>query len=133
MTRRLISSGSALERTAGYSRAVVDGDLVFVAGCTGLDYATNTLAEDAEAQTRQAFRNIEWALQQARCSLSQVVRATYYVTDRADVPAILKVCGEHFRDIRPASTLLVCGLVRPEMKIEIEVTARIPSTDEDRN
>lgn len=128
MTRRLISSGSSLERTAGYSRAVVDGDLVFVSGCTGLDYATGTLADGAEAQTRQTFRNIEWALGQAGCTLKDVVRATYYVTDRADVPEILTVCGEHFRDIRPASTLLVCGLVRPEMKVEIEVTARLPST-----
>lgn len=128
MTRRLISSGSSLERTAGYSRAVVDGDLVFVSGCTGLDYSTDTLAEGAEAQTRQTFRNIEWALGEAGCTLQDVVRATYYVTDRADVPDILKVCGEHFRDIRPASTLLVCGLVRPEMKVEIEVTARLPST-----
>ena len=128
MTRRLISSGSSLERTAGYSRAVVDGDLVFVSGCTGLDYATDTLADGAEAQTRQTFRNIEWALGEAGCTLKDVVRATYYVTDRADVPEILKVCGEHFRDIRPASTLLVCGLVRPEMKVEIEVTARLPST-----
>lgn len=126
MTRRLISSGSSLERTAGYSRAVVDGDLVFVSGCTGLDYATDTLAEGAEAQTRQTFRNIEWALGEAGCTLKDVVRATYYVTDRADVPEILKVCGEHFRDIRPASTLLICGLVRPEMKVEIEVTARLP-------
>lgn len=126
MTRRLISSGSSLERTAGYSRAVVDGDLVFVSGCTGLDYATDTLADGAEAQTRQTFRNIEWALGEAGCTLKDVVRATYYVTDRADVPEILKVCGEHFRDIRPASTLLVCGLVRPEMKVEIEVTARLP-------
>lgn len=126
MTRRLISSGSSLERTAGYSRAVVDGDLVFVSGCTGLDYATDTLADGAEAQTRQTFRNIEWALGEAGCTLKDVVRATYYVADRADVPNILKVYGEHFRDIRPASTLLICGLVRPEMKVEIEVTARLP-------
>ncbi len=128
MARRLISSGSALERTAGYSRAVVDGDLVFVAGCTGLDYSNDSLAESAEAQTRQTFVNIEWALEKAGCTLADVVRSTLYVCDRADVPDILKVCGEKFGDIRPASTLLICGLVRPEMKIEIEVTARLPST-----
>jgi enamine deaminase RidA (YjgF/YER057c/UK114 family) len=127
MTRRLISSGSALEAKIGYSRAVVDGDLVFVSGCTGLDYATDTLAAGTAEQTRQTFRNITWALEQAGCSLKDVVRATLLVTDRADVPEILDVVGEHFREIRPASTLMICGLVRPEMKIEIEVTARIPS------
>lgn len=126
MPRKLISTGSALEKTAGYSRAVVDGGFVFVAGCTGLDYSNDTLAEGAEDQTRQTFRNIEWALGEAGCTLKDVVRATYYVLDRADVPAILKVCGEKFGDIRPASTLLICGLVRPEMKIEIEVTAKLP-------
>jgi enamine deaminase RidA (YjgF/YER057c/UK114 family) len=126
MTRRLISSGSVLEAKVGYSRAVVDGDLVFVSGCTGLDYATDTLAEGASEQTRQTFVNIQWALEQAGCTLKDVVRATLLVTDRADVPEILEVVGAHFRDIRPASTLMICGLVRPEMKIEIEVTARLP-------
>jgi enamine deaminase RidA (YjgF/YER057c/UK114 family) len=116
MTRRLISSGSALETKVGYSRAVVDGDLVFVSGCTGLDYSNDTLAESAAEQTRQTFVNIQWALEQAGCSLK----------DRGDVPEILAVIGEHFGDIRPASTLMICGLVRPEMKIEIEVTARLP-------
>ncbi len=129
MTRRLISTGSSLERTAGYSRAVIDGGFVFVSGCTGLDYANDTLAEGAEAQTRQTFRNIEWALGKAGCTLADVVRSTLMVTDRTDVPQILKVVGEHFRDIRPASTLIVCGLVRPEMKIEIEVTAKLPNAE----
>jgi enamine deaminase RidA (YjgF/YER057c/UK114 family) len=100
---------------------------VFVSGCTGLDYATDSLAESAAEQTRQTFRNILWALEQAGCTLKDVVRATFMVTDRADVPEILAVIGEHFHGIRPASTLLICGLVRPEMKIEIEVTARLPS------
>jgi len=126
MTRRLISSGSALEAKVGYSRAVVDGDLVFVSGCTGLDYSNDTLAEGAADQTRQTFVNIQWALEQAGCSLKDIVRSTLMVTDRADIPEIMDVVGEHLRDIRPASTLLICGLVRPEMKIEIEVTARWP-------
>ena len=126
MTRRLISSGSALETKVGYSRAVVDGDLVFVSGCTGLDYSNDTLAESAAEQTRQTLVNIQWALEQAGCSLKDIVRATLMITDRGDVPEILAVIGEHFGDIRPASTLMICGLVRPEMKIEIEVTARLP-------
>jgi enamine deaminase RidA (YjgF/YER057c/UK114 family) len=126
MTRRLISSGSALEAKVGYSRAVVDGDLVFVSGRTGLDYSHDTLAEGAADQTRQTFVNIQWSLEQAGCSLKDIVRSTLMVTDRADIPEIMDVVGEHLRDIRPASTLLICGLVRPEMKIEIEVTARLP-------
>ena len=116
-----------MEETAGYSRAVVDGDLVFVSGCTGLDYATNTLAKGAVEQVHQTFRNIEWDLEQAGASLKEVVRATYYVTDRSDIPDILPLFGQYFGEIRPASTLIVCGLVREEMKIEIEVTARLPS------
>ncbi len=125
MARKLISSGSALEKTAGYSRAVVDGDFVFVSGCTGLDYGTNTLADGAVAQTRQAFANVEWALAEAGASLKDVVRVTYYVTDRADTPDMMPIFGEYFGDIRPSSTLIVCGLVREEMKIEIEVTAKL--------
>jgi enamine deaminase RidA (YjgF/YER057c/UK114 family) len=126
MPRRLISSGSPLEKTAGYSRAVVDGDLVFVAGCTGQDYAAGTVAAGIEAQTEQTFRNIEWALGQAGCTLADVVRATYYVTDRALLPGALAVIGEKFRAIRPATTLLICGLVREDLLVEIEVTARRP-------
>lgn len=126
MTRRLISTGSAFERTAGYSRAVVDGDLVFVSGCTGQDYAAGSAVEGIADQTRQTFTNIEWALGEAGASLKDVVRATYYITDRSNVSAALEIIGEKFRDIRPASTLIVCGLVREELLIEIEVTARLP-------
>ena len=124
MARKLISSGSALEKSAGYSRAVVDGGFVFVAGCTGLDYSNDSLAEGAEEQTRQTFRNIEWALAEAGCTLKDVVRSTLYVCDRADVPEILKVCGEKFGDIRPATTMVeVQGLVHPDMVVEVEAEA----------
>jgi enamine deaminase RidA (YjgF/YER057c/UK114 family) len=122
--RRLISSGSPFEAQAGYSRAVVDGDWVFVAGTTGFDYAAMTIAEDPAEQARQAFRNIEAALAEAGGSLADVVRVRYYVPDAADWPAIVLVLGEVFGSIRPASTALFCGLVDPRMKIEIEVTAR---------
>jgi enamine deaminase RidA (YjgF/YER057c/UK114 family) len=128
MTRKLISSGSSLEKTAGYSRAVVDGGFVFVAGCTGLDYSNNTLPEGAVAQAHQTFANIKWALNEAGASLEDVVRATYYVTDRADTPDLMPVFGEYFGDIRPASTLIICGLVREEMKVEIEVTAKLSTS-----
>ena len=126
MTRKLISTGSDFERTAGYSRAVVDGGFVFVSGCTGQDYKAGTAVDGITEQTQQTFRNIEWALSEAGASLSDIVRATYYITDRAHVTAALEVIGEHFRDIRPASTLVICGLVREELLIEIEVTAKLP-------
>jgi enamine deaminase RidA (YjgF/YER057c/UK114 family) len=127
MTRQLISSGSSFEKVAGYSRAVVDGDWVFVAGTTGYDYSTMTIATDLESQVRQAFRNIQQALQQAGCSLDDVVRVHYYFKDAADFPKAAPIFGEVFAKARPAATALICGLVEAVMKIEIEVTARKPA------
>jgi enamine deaminase RidA (YjgF/YER057c/UK114 family) len=122
--RRLISSGSSFEAEAGYSRAVVDGEWIFVAGTTGFDYGQMTIADDPAAQALQAFRNIETALAEAGAGLADVVRVKYYVPEPADWPAIVPVLGEVFGAIRPAATALICGLVDPRMKIEIEVTAR---------
>jgi enamine deaminase RidA (YjgF/YER057c/UK114 family) len=122
--RRLISSGSSFEAEAGYSRAVVDGEWIFVAGTTGFDYGQMTIADGPAAQARQAFRNIETALAEAGAKLADVVRVKYYVPEPADWPAIVPVLGEVFGAIRPAATALICGLVDPRMKIEIEVTAR---------
>ena len=125
MPRRLISTGAPFEKTAGYSRAVVDDDFCFVAGTTGYDYATMTMPPAVEDQARNCFRTITRVLEEAGFALADVVRATYYVTDPADADRVLPVCGEFFADIRPAATLLVvAGLYRPEMKVEIEVTAR---------
>ena len=123
-TRRLISSGSSLEAQAGYSRAVVDGADVFVSGTTGFDYATMTIAEDVTAQTEQVFRNIEAALAEAGSSLADVVRVRIHLVDAADFAKVAAVVGRKFRDIRPANTTVVSGLLDPRMKIEIEVTAR---------
>jgi enamine deaminase RidA (YjgF/YER057c/UK114 family) len=122
--RRLISSGSPFEAAGGYSRAVVDRDWVFVAGTTGFDYAAMTIADNPAEQTRQALRNIEAALAEAGASLVDVVRVKYYLPDAADWPHIVPILGEAFGAIRPAATALICGLVDPRMKIEIEVTAR---------
>ena len=128
MSRRLISTGSPLERTAGYSRAVVDGDFCFVAGTTGYDYATMSMPDAVVDQARNCFRTIAQVLGEAGFALADVVRATYYVTDRADADRILAVCGEFLGEIRPAATLLVVSaLYKPEMKVEIEVTAKRPS------
>ena len=129
--RRLISSGSSFEKTWGYSRAVVQGDWIFVSGTTGFDYARMTIVDDPVAQTRQAFRNIEAALAEAGgATLSGIVRATYYVPRADDWKAIGPVVGEILRDVRPAFTVLVCDLVDPRMRIEVEVTAYWRRPDE---
>lgn len=123
MTRKLISTGSPFERTAGYSRAVVQGDWCFVSGTTGYDYATMIMPEGVEDQTRNCLATIGKALAEAEFSFADVVRAHYYVTDTAFADLVFPILGEVFGDIRPAATMVVCGLIRPEMKIEIEVTA----------
>jgi enamine deaminase RidA (YjgF/YER057c/UK114 family) len=123
-TRKLISSGSTFEKVAGYSRAVVDGDWIFVAGTTGFDYAEMTIADDVIAQARQAFRNIEAALAEAGSVLADVVRVRYYIVNPKDWDLLYPVFGEVFGEIRPASTAIIAGLVDKRMKIEIEVTAR---------
>ena len=123
MTRKLISTGSPFEKTAGYSRAVVQGDWCFVAVTTGYDYSTMSMPEAVEDQARNALGTIAKALEEAGFEMADVVRSHYYVTDRAFVSRVYPVFGEAFGDIRPAATLLVCDLAEPEMKIEIEVTA----------
>jgi enamine deaminase RidA (YjgF/YER057c/UK114 family) len=124
MTKRLISSGSAFEAVAGYSRAVVDGDWVHVSGTTGFDYSTMTISDDLLTQTRQVFANISSALAQAGATLDDVVRVTYYLTEREAFGIAAPVFGEFFAKARPAATAVICGLVDARMKIEIEVTAR---------
>jgi len=129
MSRRLISTGSPFEKTAGYSRAVVDGEFCFVAGTTGYDYATMTMPDGVTSQSRNCFKTIEAALKEAGFALADIVRATYYLTDVKDADAHFAVCGEFLGEIRPAATLLVVSaLLRPEMKVEIEVTAKRRST-----
>lgn len=124
MARRLITTGSPFEKTAGYSRAVSDGDFCWVSGTTGYDYATMTMPESVIDQTRNTLDTITRALAEAGFSLADVVRANYYITDSADVDLVFPVLGEYFGEIRPAATMIVCGFNKPEMKIEIEVTAR---------
>src|SRR3981081_202183 len=125
MSRRLISTGSPFEKTAGFRRAVIDGDFAFVAGTTGYDYATMTMPADVTSQTRNCFTTIEAALRDGGCAMADIVRATYYVTDAKNADAMLAVCGETLGDIRPAATLLVvAALLKPEMTVEIEVTAK---------
>jgi enamine deaminase RidA (YjgF/YER057c/UK114 family) len=122
-TRRLISSGSSFEADVGYSRAVVQGDWVFVSGTTGFDYATMTIADGVEAQAEQCLRNIAAALAQAGATLRDVVRVTYILPCAGDFPACWPVLRRHLGEIRPAATMIEAGLADPRMKIEIEVTA----------
>ena len=121
--RQLISSGSPFEKTAGYSRAVVEGDWCFVSGTTGYDYATMTMPASVEEQTRNCLSTIRGAMEEAGFSLADTVRCHYYITDAAFADRVFPILGEAFGDIRPAATMVVCDLIKPEMLIEIEVTA----------
>ena len=125
--RRLISSGSTFEAIAGYSRAVVDGSTVHVSGTTGFDYSTMAISSDPVAQTHQCFANIQAALQQAGASLDDVVRVRYLLTGAALFDQLAPIFGRYFSTVRPAATAMVVGLIDPRMKIEIEVTAKIPN------
>ena len=122
--RRLISSGSPFEAQIGYSRAVVDGDWIFVSGTTGFDYATMTISEDPLAQAEQCLRNIGAALAEAGSSFADVVRVNYVLPDRADFEPCWPALRAAFGEARPAAKMIQAGLLDPRMKIEIEVTAR---------
>jgi len=124
-----ISSGSTFEQLAGYSRAVVHGDTVYVSGTTGFDYAAMTISDDLLTQTHQAFANLGAALQQAGATLDDVVRVRYLVTQADAFGRIAPVLGHYFAHARPAATMMVVGLIDPRMLIEIEVTARITFPD----
>jgi enamine deaminase RidA (YjgF/YER057c/UK114 family) len=125
MPRRLISTGAPFEKAAGYSRAVLDSDFAFVSGTTGYDYSTMTMPADVTSQAQNCFRTIEAALAEGGFAMTDIVRATYYITDAKDADALFAVCGQVLGSIRPAATLLVvAGLYKPEMKVEIEVTAK---------
>ena len=124
MTRRLISSGSTFESDIGYSRAVVDGEWVFVSGTTGFDYGAMTIAEGVQAQAEQCLKNIESALRQAGAGFEDVVRVNYVLPDAADFPKCWPVLRKYFGSVRPAAMMISAGLADPRMRIEIEVTAR---------
>lgn len=122
--RRHLSTGSPFEKAAAYSRAVVDGDWCFVAGTTGYDYETMSMPDSVAAQTENCLKTIAKTLAEAGFAMEDVVRARYMVVDRDDVDAVFAVLGKGFAGINPAATMIVCDLVLPEMKVEIEVTAR---------
>ena len=123
MQRKLISSGSPFEVEIGYSRAVMQGDWIFVSGTTGFDYSTMTIAEDIETQTEQCMKNIAQALAQAGGSLQDIVRVNYVLPDGQEFPKCWPVLRKYLGEVRPAAMMISAGLLDPRMKIEIEVTA----------
>ena len=124
MTRRLISSGSRFEHDIGYSRAVVDGEWVFVSGTTGFDYGSMTISDDLLAQTEQCLKNVQSALQEAGADFPDVVRVLYILPDGARFPECWPMLRKYFGAVRPAATMISAGLADPRMLIEIQVTAR---------
>jgi enamine deaminase RidA (YjgF/YER057c/UK114 family) len=128
MKRTLISSGSTFEKEIGYSRAVVQGDWIFVSGTTGFDYSAMTIADGVRAQAEQCLKNIESALRQAGSSLNDVVRVTYILPDAKEFAECWPVLRKYFGEVRPAATMISANLLDPRMRIEIEVTALRQST-----
>lgn len=125
--RKLITSGSEFEEKIGYSRAVVDGEYVFVSGTTGFDYETMTISDDPAEQAEKCFRNIEHALLQAGSGIDRIVRVRYIFPDRADFEPCWPVFHKYLHRAKPAATMVVAGLYDDRMKLEIEVTASIDS------
>ncbi|MFD2726207.1 RidA family protein [Hyunsoonleella rubra] len=123
MKRELISTGSSFEEEIGYSRAVVQGDWIFVSGTTGYDYDTMTISDDIVVQTEQCLINIENTLEKANASLSDVVRVTYILPDASKFKRCWPILRKYFGDIKPAATMFSAVLADEKMKIEIQVTA----------
>jgi len=123
MGRSLISSGSSFEKEIGYSRAVVDGNWVFVSGTTGFDYASMTISDKIGEQTEQCLKNIQSALREAGSGLEDVVRVMYIVPKAEEFSECWPILRKYFGEIRPAATMIAAGLADARMKIEIQVTA----------
>jgi enamine deaminase RidA (YjgF/YER057c/UK114 family) len=129
--RRLISSGSSFEREMGYSRAVVDGEWVFVSGTTGFDYTTMTISDDVVEQVEQCLKNIQKALEEAGSSFADVVRVRYIFPKAEDFEPCWPVLRKYFGEVRPAALMIAAGLADPRMKVEIEITAKKAADDLD--
>ena len=130
MTRKYISSGSEFEQKVGYSRAVLDGNYIFVSGTTGYNYETMSISDCVIEQTEQCFKNIQQALKQAGSSLDDVVRVHYIYPNRDDFEPCWPILNKYLGRAKPAATMFVAGLLDDKMKLEIEVTARVQKTEE---
>jgi enamine deaminase RidA (YjgF/YER057c/UK114 family) len=118
-----ISTGSPFEAAMGYSRAVVKGGWCFVSGVTGYDYSRMVMPEGVGPQAANCLATISRVLDEAGFAMEDVVRVQYTITSAGLVEEVFPVIGAAFADVRPAATMVVAGLIRPEMLIEIEVTA----------
>lgn len=127
MARRNLSGGSRFEEIIGYSRVVDDGMYIYVSGTGGFDYANGTIPDGVVEQAEQTFRNVKQYLEMAGCSLADVVKVTYVVTEPEDWPRVVPIIGEHMRSVKPAATAFFARLADPRMKIEVEVIARKPN------
>ena len=125
MNRKLISSDSEFESKFSYSRAVVDGDYVFVSGTTGYNYDSMSISEDPAEQAEQCFKNIQQALIEGGSKLDNVVRVHYIFPNKDDFKPCQSVIKKYLGNAKPAATMFVAGLLDDAMKLEIEVTARI--------
>ena len=124
MARKFISSGSTFEELIGYSRAVVDGEWIFVSGTTGFDYKTMSISDDLLEQTEQCLKNIEATLHQADATLKDIVQVLYILADASEFGQCWPALRRCFADVRPAATMISANLADPRIKIEIQVTAR---------
>lgn len=123
MTRWTISSGSKFEELAGYSRAVVDGEWIFISGTAGYDPINSVFPDDVEDQTRRSLQTIAETLEKAGATLADVVSVRVYLADRAYVMPVSTILGQTFTTPRPTNTTIICGFPVEEIKVEIEVTA----------
>lgn len=125
MTKKLLSSGSEFESKMGYSRAIVDGDFVFISGTTGYDYDKMKISDNPVEQAEQCFKNIEKVLAEANSSFADVVRIRYIYPNKDDFEPCWPVFQKYLGESRPAATVFIAGLLDDAMKLEIEVTAKI--------
>ena len=123
MSRYAITSGSKFEKMAGYSRAVVDGEWIFVSDTAGYDFADHSISDDPAEQARQCLKTIGDALAQADAAMKDIVRVRVFLADRSYVEPVSLVLGQTFSEPRPTNTTLICGFAEEAMKVEIEVTA----------
>lgn len=118
-----ISTGSPFEKTFGYSRAIVKGGWCFVSGVTGYDYTTMEMPEGIADQAKNCFATISSVLNEAGFDLADVVRVQYTVAGGDLVDELVPALGAAMGEVRPAATMIIAGLIKPEMLVEIEVTA----------
>ena len=111
MRRRLISSGSSFEKDIGFSRAIVDGEWIFVSGTTGFDYQSMTISDDLGEQTERCLQNIRSALEQAGATLQDVVRVMYILPKADEFPDCWPVLRKYFGEVRPAATMIFLMLL----------------------